>query len=296
MNRTLPENLCERARRSLDAYVDGELAEGARQQLASHLQVCPACAADASALRSLKLRVRDVVRAQDASPALAVLVRDRLRQNPRRPWWSVSVVGANRWAAATALAVAACAAVWIAVPRESFPAIGDRPAQNAFISRISTKLSAVLRPGLADHVHCAVFRKYPVDPPAAATMLAELGVYRDLLPAVRAAVPKEWRVVMAHQCSYLGRKYAHVTLRDGDRLISLVIARKQQGESFSGMIPSARVNGVALYQGIAEKYRVAGFEAGQFLAFVVSDLGAPENLHIAEILSPGVYRAAAEIL
>ena len=296
MNRTLPEDLCGTARRNLDAYVDGELAEAARKQVASHLAGCRACTAEAENVRFLKLRVRRAGRAQVTPPELAVLVRDRLREADRKPWWQLSPMGARQWALATSMVVAVCAGIWVAGPRESLPAIGDRAAQNAFIGRISTKLSAALRPGLADHVHCAVFRKYPVDPPSAETMLSELGAYRDLLPAVRAAVPKEWRVVMAHQCSYLGRKYVHVTLREGGNLISLVIARKQRGETFDGVVPVARVNGIALYQGVAESYRVAGFEAGEFLAFVVSDLGNSENLQTAELLSPGVYRAVFAIL
>ena len=296
MNRTLPEDLCERARRNLNAYVDGELPEAIRDQLASHLERCASCAAEIQTIRSLKVRVRGLVRAQNAPPELAVNVRNRLRVSDRKPWWSFSALGSHKWAMAAAMAVVIGAGVWVAAPREPFPAISDRPSQNAFIHRISTKLAGVLRPGLADHVHCAVFRKYPVEPPSAATMLADLGKYRDLLPAVRAAVPSNWRVVMAHQCSYLGRKYVHVTLRDRDRLISLVIARKQDGESFAGMVPAARVNGVAFYQGVAERYRLAGFEAGEYLAYVVSDLGDQENLQAATLLSSDVYRAIGGIL
>ena len=41
-------------------------------------------------------------------------------------------------------------------------------------------------------------------------MISELGSYRDLLPGINAAIPKSWRVALAHQCSYLGRKYVHI--------------------------------------------------------------------------------------
>ena len=127
-------------------------------------------------------------------------------------------------------------------------------------------------------------------------MLAELGIYHDLLPAVTAAVPQSWRVVMAHQCSYMGRKYVHVTMRDGAQLWSLVIARKQEGEGFAGLRPAATVKGVQIYQGKADRYGIAGFEAGGYLAYVVSDAGDAQNLEIVSLLTNNVWRVLGEIL
>jgi anti-sigma factor (TIGR02949 family) len=246
MNRTTFENSCDSTRSQLDAYVDRELTAEAAQAIRRHLAICAACARESEDRIALKSRVRGVVRAQAAPPELAAKVRRRLSERtPARPWWHVSG-GASTWVLTAAALAVVITGVWVSRPEASLPAIGDRPSQNQFIRRISEEVPNALRPGLADHVHCSVFRKYPADPPSAAVMLAELGIYHELLPAVEAAVPKSWRVVMAHQCSYMGRKYVHVTLRDGQRLWSLVIARKEEGEGFAGLRSAATVNGVHL--------------------------------------------------
>ncbi len=294
MNRTSMESACEKARRYLDAYVDNELLVETSAEVLRHLESCAACAAEVEARGALKSKVRGAVRAHEAPPELTVKVRERLRARPPRPWWSPAALTMRQWAVSAAAAAVICAGVWVALPTgEPFPAINDRPAQNVYIRRISAKLAEVLCPGLADHVHCAVFRKYPANPPAAASMLAELGAYHDLLPAVNAAIPKTWRVLMAHQCSYMGRKYVHLTMRDGTSLVSLVIARKNSGESFAGMEPALTVRGVPVYESSAGPWRVAGFESGEYLAFVVSDLGKAQNLEAAALLSNDVLRVLA---
>jgi anti-sigma factor (TIGR02949 family) len=296
MNRTPLENPCDRARKYLDAYLDRELSEAAQEQVREHLQSCAACATEAESRTALKARVRGAVRAQQAPPELAVKVRRRLGESATRPWWQLAGPRTPTWVLTAAALTVVLSGVWVSRPAAPLPPVGDRPAQNEYIRRISTKVPGALRPGLADHVHCAVFRKYPAEPPSAAVMLAELGVFQDLLPAIRAAVPESWRVLMAHQCSYMGREYVHVTLRDGERLWSLVIARKQGGEGFEGLRPAVAVKGVQVYQGKADRYQVAGFEAGGYLAYVVSDGGDRRNLEIASILTGDVSRVLARIL
>jgi hypothetical protein len=169
------------------------------------------------------------------------------------------------------------------------PALTDRPAQNGYIQKVSAGLASVLKVGLGDHIHCSIFRKYPKDPPSLEKMEANLGEsYKGLLPVVRQAVPDGYRVVLAHHCGYAGRKFIHLIFeKDGD-LLSLVVARRENGESLSGLVPVLQSSGVPLYQSAAERYQVAGFEAGDFLAYVVSDLKSKANLQIAANLAPAV--------
>ena len=296
MNPTTFQNPCDSARSNLDAYVDRELPAEALQQVRRHLESCPQCAGEAEARTSMKARVRGVVRAQQAPPELAVKVRRRISESGSRPWWQLAGAGSSRWILTAAALTVVLTGLWVSRPLEPLPTIGDRLAQNEYIRKVSTHVPEILRPGLADHVHCAVLRKYPAEAPSVSVMLSELGIYHDLLPAVTAAVPPSWRVVMAHQCSYLGRKYVHVTLRDGARLWSLVIARKQEGEGFAGLRPAATVNGVPVYQGKADRYRIAGFEAGGYLAYVVSDAGDGRNLEVVSLLTNNVSQALAKIL
>jgi hypothetical protein len=75
--------------------------------------------------------------------------------------------------------------------------------------------------------------------------------------------------------------------KDGG-LLFVVVARKQAGESLDGLSPAAAASGVRIYQSAAGRYQVAGFEAGNFLAYVVSELRNKENLQIAANVAPAV--------
>ena len=293
MNRNPSESLCERTRRYLDSYIDGELLVETNHELLVHLDRCAACAAELDTRSRLKSRVRAAVRAQSTPPELAAKVRLRLRRRPSQAWWSLPFA---RWSMAAAAIAVVSGGLWMSRAPDQLPAIADRPAQARYIQKISGRVAGILRVGLGDHIHCSIFRKYPVNPPAVETMLADLGPYRDLLQVVNAAVPKTARVVMAHQCSYAGRKFVHVTLRDGASLISLVIARREAGESFAGMRPATFANGVPLYESSTDGYQVAGFETGDHLAFVISQVSGSRNLQLARDLVPGVSRLMSGVI
>jgi hypothetical protein len=196
--------------------------------------------------------------------------------------------------AATA-ALAAGLVLWVNVQPEQLPAITDRPAQNTYIQKISARMSTILKVGLGDHLHCAVFRKRSTVP-TVAEMEKELGpAYQGLLPVVKAAAPEGYRIVMAHHCSYLKRQFVHLTLENTrGRLLSLVIARKEDGESLATLVPEL-VSSTPIYGAAAGHYQVASFDAGNFLAYVVSDMKNSANLQVASAMAPGVREILAKI-
>jgi hypothetical protein len=106
---------------------------------------------------------------------------------------------------------------------------------------------------------------------------------------VHAAVPQGYRVIMAHQCSYAGRKFIHLTFEKDGGLLSLVITRKQAGESIEGLMPATESSGIPIYQSAAGRYEVAGFEAGNYFAYVVSELRSKPNLQVAANMAAGVH-------
>jgi hypothetical protein len=117
---------------------------------------------------------------------------------------------------------------------------------------------------------------------------------------VRAAVPDGYRMIMAHQCGYAGRKFVHLTFvhltrENNGELLSLVIARKNAGESMDGLKASAEPSGIPIYQAAAGRYEVAGFDAGNFTAYVVSDLKSKTNLQIAGNMAPGMREFLTKI-
>ena len=289
MNRVqFGEGGCEKIRKYLDSYVSNELLIETNHEVLRHLEGCPACTAEIEAREKVRSRLKAAVNSQPVPPELQARVRRRIQEKSSHSW--LGAMGWSRWAVAMAAGLAVCAGVWLSGSREKLPDLANRPAQNAYIQRVSASLAAVLKVGLGDHIHCSIFRKYPQNPPPVEKMEADLGpVYKGLLPLVRAAVPEGYRAIMAHQCGYAGRRFVHLTFEKNGDLLSLVVARKNPGESLGALNAAAEASGVKIYQSAAGRYMVAGFEAGDFLAYVVSDLKGKANLQIASLVAPGVH-------
>jgi anti-sigma factor (TIGR02949 family) len=283
------ESACDKTRRYLDSYISNELLVETNHEVLRHLEGCPTCSAELEARTRLRKRLKTAVVSQPVPPDLQARIRERIRDRGARNFWRFEWV---RWAAAAAFATMLVVSIgfWGLGRSPALPPLGNRPAQDAYIQKISQAISAMLSPGLRDHVHCAIFRKYPEHPPTLEQMAKSMGpAYGGLVQLVKANVPDQYRIVMAHQCSYKGRHFVHLTLREGAHLISLVIAKKQDGETLQKLSPALRPSGIPVYESQAERFEVAGFETGQYLAFVVSDMSGGRNLQIAGSLAPAVH-------
>jgi len=286
------DGACEKTRRYMDSYISNELLVETNHEVLRHLENCPSCSAEVDARSRVKARLKAAVESQEAPADLAGKIRRQIHQGQ-----SKSLPAAwHLWAIAAAAVVLLSIGIWVTRTRTYMPEVADRRGQDVFIQKVSQTVSKVLRVGLGDHIHCAVFRKYPKNPPALAQMAESMGpTFQGLVPLVKASVRNRYRIIMAHQCSYSGRHFVHVTLTDGSNLMSIVIARKELGESLEGLSPSIRASGVPVYQTVAERYEVAGFETSQYLAFVVSDLNAGNNLDMASHLAPAVHDFLARL-
>jgi anti-sigma factor RsiW len=291
------EGGCEKTRKYLDSYISNELLVETNHEVLKHIEGCAACAGELEAGTRLRGRVKAAVRAQSVPPELQVRIREQIRSSGSGPWWAGwRWAGSPQWAAvAVALLVTVTGVTWN-YTREKMPALSDRPGQYSYIQRISATMAGVMKVGLGDHIHCSIFRKYPRDPQPVEKMEADLGPsYKGLLPVVRKAAPAGYRVIMAHQCGFAGRKYIHLTLENRGDLLSIVISRRKEGESMQGLPPVSDSAGMAIYQSAAGRYQVAGFEAGDFLAYVVSDLKSKANLQIAVNVAPEVREFLSKV-
>jgi hypothetical protein len=145
--------------------------------------------------------------------------------------------------------VLVCVALWVRRADTRLPELADRSGQASYIEKISATVAQVFKPGLGDHIHCAIFRKYPQNPPTLEEMEAKLGAtYKGLLPLVAPAVPEGYRVVLAHQCTSAGRHFVHLTMRKSGDVISLVIAKTNDGETFRALLPAMNASGVPVYR------------------------------------------------
>jgi hypothetical protein len=171
-------------------------------------------------------------------------------------------------------------------------------AQTRYLESMLQRVALGLRPGLSDHIHCAVFRKYAKRGPAIDTLRADLGPqYRPLLDVVVAKMPSEFSVHMAHQCTFRGRKFFHVALKSDSNLISLILTRRQPGETLgtNGIAPVISKGGLTLYGDSAQRFRIASFETPTHFAYLVSDASPAETYRLLLAMGPEIRLLAAKL-
>lgn len=249
--------------------------------LVRHLQNCTACSQELLGRLAVRHRLRTAVSSFSLAPEVARTIQDRPRAVRPSAWMRNVIV------LAAVLVLAASAALAYQLGR-----LRLTPAsRESYISSISQRVSAIMQVGLGDHLHCAVFGKIPQDSPTVEALTATLPAqYQDLVGLVKQSLPEGYRVVAAHQCSYRGRNFVHVTASNGWGAISLLITPKAAGESFGNdhRLPTLSQAGIALYSAKVQRFEIAGFETRQHLVYVVSDLGGRKSLDMMAALASGV--------
>jgi len=246
---------CRKTLASLDSYIDNELLTESNLELMEHFQRCRECTREAQERRNVRTQLQTAVRDVKVPADLEARVRDRLRQT-RQPQH-------NRFhLMAIAAALAVCFGSWIGYQRSAL---------------LSTRaMATILRVGLGDHVHCAVPRQTMAPSQVAVDKLP--AEYKELIPIVHQHVLPKFPLVLAHECGYQGRKFVHLTFRTDRGLLSLVITRKQKGESLATGMRATNVR----------QFQVAAFESRGFLIYTVSDLPPQKNLDILVALAPSL--------
>ena len=289
------EAVCQRVRRQLDHYLSNELSVETNHEVMKHLEACAACSGKLGARMRVRSLLRQAVQSETAPPALRQRIEGRIRRS-ESPFSRLRF--SPRWALAAAASAVVILGSVVTARWRTNRLYDDRGAQDAYIQVVAERSPRVAAVGLADHLHCAVFRRFPQGYPAEAVAAQQLGPqFVRLVSMVKERMPGEYRVVMAHRCSYAGRPYVHFVLKSDSNLLSLVITEKKPGDSLREMSgirsPSLRADSGSpalspLYQVEVKGFEVAGFESQGYLAFVVSDLHWENNLHIAESLAPVV--------
>ena len=231
----------------------------------------------------LREQLQRAVRGTDVPPYLETRIRARIRAAEPRP------AGLLRWnwmAAAAALTVAVFGG---AVAYQLGHLRFTSSSQESYITSVSTQIASIMRVGLRDHIPCSVFRKYPKEAPKLEAVAAKLPEpYRPMIPVVRKHVPQGFQLMMTHECGYHGRRFVHLSLRRDSQLLSVVLATREQGESFrtEELIPALTEAGIPLYQTGAQRFQVAAFESPKHLVYVVSDLSKEQNMETMMAMAP----------
>ncbi len=149
---------CKKAAKLLDAFLNNELSAESAQVVAEHVESCADCAREVDERSGLRSRVKGALGTQQSS-AVEARLRSRIREEAERGslWgWRMPLA-----AAAVVLIRVISISQWGFAPREAWrTAVAD---QEGLIDSLFMQVSNVMQPGLGDHVHCAHYRKFPVE-------------------------------------------------------------------------------------------------------------------------------------
>jgi hypothetical protein len=234
-------------------------------------------------------RLRQAVQSESAPAFLEARIRAGIAtERPMRRW-------VMRLAPVTV--AAAVAGVLMVAYQLGYLRLGVK-SQESYIASVSTQVGTLMRVGLGDHIHCSFFRKFPKTPPAAEQFVAKLGPeYAGLIPIVREHVPAEYKLMLAHKCKYHRREFIHLSLLDGSHLLSLVISRKADGESFQtdNILPALVQSGIPMYQSGVQRFQMSAFETKSHLVYFISDLPKQRNIDLMIALGPQVKDLLAKL-
>ena len=286
---TRKDQQCATILLQMDSFIDGNLEVEAATAMASHLEHCAGCEQELSARRSLRARMRSAVQGIDIPPYLEARIRAHVKAD-RKSWalfWKLGAVAAGVLVIAfTTMAYNHGHMRW------------TRASQESYISSLSGQVASIIRVGLGDHVHCAVFRKYPKNPPTMPEFVKKMGPqYRGIIPIVREHVPSDFQLVLAHLCTYHKRQFVHMVLRNDSALLSVMITRKSNTDTFhtDEIVPQLSEAGIPIYQGSVHRFHVAAFQSEDHLVYVISDMPAPMNIQLMQAMAPALKTYLAKL-
>ncbi|MEO8027156.1 MAG: hypothetical protein ABI823_11815 [Bryobacteraceae bacterium] len=228
-------------------------------------------------------RLKKAVLSVEAPAYLESRIRANLhaaQDKPQRAFWT------QPWAAVAAVVVL-CVGGAVAYQLGSLRLTAG--SQESYIATVSSQVGTLMRVGLGDHIHCAVFRKYPKNPPRIEDLEREMGPeFAGLIPVVRSRVSQDYRLMMAHQCRYHGRKFVHLSFQTDSRILSVVVTNKGEGESFDAeqLVPALAQAGIPIYQAGVQRFQLAAFESKSHLVYMISDLSRDQNLEMMATVAP----------
>lgn len=220
--------------------------------------------------RNLQQRLQQAVRGEAAPPHLAAQIRHRLEAEEkklqgRRIWlWPL----AASMAAATVTGV-----IWLR--RDGRPEVETTREEMTYTARVSARVSPLMRIGLGDHIHCALYRKHPEGAPT--IMLPKR--YLGLLEMAKRQAPEGYSIAHAHQCAYGDRLFVHLVLSRDKDLLSLVLTERQSGDGFDPktLVQGLQAAGVSFYAEDAVDFRVAAYATEKHLVYLISAWPEAEN-------------------
>jgi len=274
-NLSFDSRRCELIRQYLDSYLSNELLVETASEVVRHLESCESCSRDLES----RTRVRDALQRAVVNRPVPESVRaDVLRSLRESQPRSFMRPGTTRWAIGFAsiafILLSLFAANWMSLRR------GEQ------------LVASILKLGVSDHIVCAIKgHSYPEVAVPPDQIRNKLGVrYAVLLQVVQERLPG-FEVLEGHICSIPGsdRKYVHFITRGQGTILSVILTERNGAAlPTDKLLLRADSGGLGIYRDHLSGMEIAGFESGQYFAFVVSDLNQKELLQLARRLAPAL--------
>lgn len=323
--------LCSDFYEIADSYLGDELLVETNHEVLQHLEGCAACRRELAARRELRARLRAAFASaagRGTTPEFAERLRADLRskalgQAKTRPIFER--IGGRHIAVAASLLLAVGAGFFTLQQRRSSTPAASRSevAANAERARIAvvtghggeqeaspahSQESPVMRnagfelseAAAGDHRDCAIkfnLAEHPID-------LEEAGrkydrAFIDLASVVKTrseGLTGQVEFIEAHSCVFKGRRFAHIVLKHRGRVVSLLVAGREQDETAAHAGQSAPPDDArrgVIACSLSGAFQVSCFETARHAVFVVSDLSEAENLAVARTFAPSVQEHIA---
>ena len=174
--------------------------------------------------------------------------------------------------AAAALAVLLAGSIWSKRQTGFYP--HQLAAVHLEVNGLVSQVAAAYAPAIIDHLRCTIFGPKPDGAVSAEKAAMGLGDQAPLVEIVTTAAGPDASLLVAHRCTFGGREFIHLVLQEGDNIASVVVTKRREGEDLGPGLDAAK----------AGRFEIAGFEAGEYLAFVISDLPRERNMELARAM------------
>jgi len=266
---------CQQFRKLIDSYVSDELLIETNHDVLTHLENCADCRNELAACREQRTRLAVAVRNSSdlrIDPAFAVRLREDLRQAALTPslWEQIWTFKAP-FVAAAVVGVVLVFAIGVLF-------VFKKPSDGNY-SLTASAISEMVNLAVGDHENCAIHFALKEKPIPLAVAAEKYGRFYDGLDKTVADALKtgDYKFVEAHSCVYEGQRFAHIVLKHGDKVVSILVTRTDTVEQTS---PTT----LGQFGG----YQTASSLGTHYAFFVISDLPEQENLTLANDLSPAI--------
>lgn len=303
---------CQQFKEMMDSYIGDELLVETNHDVLHHLENCSACRRKLSDHRNLRVKLRSAVRNSpeiQINPLFAVRLQRNLRENALHPkWWEIFSKNDSFLNLRTMAAVAACLLVItisagiflkyrdsspenivIAENQSNISIPNVQPSESPMVQAVQIAWREITAFAVGDHENCALEFKLKEKPITLEEASQKYGKFnKDLEKAVIAPLQEifpaktsgEIKLLEAHSCVFDGRRFAHVVLRRQNHTISILVTDTDLPNENGDIINSQAFNNL----------NVARFQTKHHAVFVISDMTAPENSTVAQIITTNVQK------